>query len=226
MPLELLPWEEKDIDAFVDLNTEAFGPDLHDVLFPNGFSTAHREFKKTISLTSHRRHGNLSSIWKVIDTDLPDSDPLNKIVGHAKWRFYPNGQNAEERAREKKDMDAVARPPPRSKAQEAFHAALDEVKKTYIGDKPYAGLQVLATRESHRRRGVATMLLRKGIELANEYSLPIYLESSPMAKPVYERVGFELLGWMPFDAREFGSDREMRHAVMMRPAGKPEEYRN
>lgn len=218
--------DDRDIDAFMDLNAEAFGPEIHNVLFPDGFSAAHREFKKKISLKSLHDDRDLNKIWKVVDPDLPDSDPLNKIVGHAKWRLYPNGQNEDERAREKKEMEDFAVPPPRSKAQEAFRAALDEVQKKYIGDKPYAGLQVLATRESHRRRGVATMLLRRGIDMANEYNLPVYLESSPMAKPVYERMGFELLGWMPFDAREFGSDREMRHAVMMRPAGKPQAFPN
>lgn len=46
---------------------------------------------------------------------------------------------------------------------------------------------------AHQNRGVATLLLRDGIELADkeEPLPPMYLEAMPSARIIYEKLGFQ-----------------------------------
>jgi len=64
------------------------------------------------------------------------------------------------------------------------------------------------------------MHLNWGFEEAKKLGLPVYLESSPMGRPLYARMGFETVGWLDFDAKEWGLDHDLPHALMLRPAEK------
>jgi hypothetical protein len=48
--------------------------------------------------------------------------------------------------------------------------------------------------------------------------LEAFLESSPKGKGLYSKYGFEEKGYMKFDARDYGCDRDVPHCLMVRPA--------
>ena len=52
-------------------------------------------------------------------------------------------------------------------------------------------LEFLATRPEEQGKGAAGMLLRWGIQKADEEGTEAYLEASPDGKPIYEHYGFE-----------------------------------
>ena len=58
---------------------------------------------------------------------------------------------------------------------------------------------MLATRPEYRGQGIASRLLRWGMERAAEEKVPVFLSSSPAGKSVYERAGFEEKGMKVLD---------------------------
>ncbi|KAF2765187.1 acyl-CoA N-acyltransferase [Teratosphaeria nubilosa] len=218
MPLQLLPLEESDIDAQSEINWQAFKPGIMGVLFPSGYKPEDRAWMKESTLRDWHQHPEFNRAFKVIDTDLPRNDPLKQIVGTAKWKIYPAARTQFELDAADKEAKAGGRPPNAGPALKAFREACGRNKREILGGKPYMLLHVLATHPQHQRRGVGGLHLQWGKDEADRLGLPMYLESSPEGKAVYERHGFEFVKWLEWDAREFGHQDACRHAIMMRPA--------
>ncbi|TKA73770.1 hypothetical protein B0A55_07119 [Friedmanniomyces simplex] len=207
------------MDAAYDLMWEAFKPDIMGVMYPNGINQAIREWSNSKSLASWRRDPDRIKKMKVIDTNLPDDDPFCKMVGVADWNFYPKYRTEEEREKKKAESEGDGLPPHcNEEMMIEFFSQLGKAKKEQLGGQPHVYLHILATHPKHYRRGVGAMHLRWGFEQAEKLGLPVYLESSPIGRPLYERNGFETKGWLPFDARKFGGEKELRHTLMLRPA--------
>jgi len=51
----------------------------------------------------------------------------------------------------------------------------------------------MAVHPDYQGQGIAKRLLLKGLELADEAEEDVYLESTPGAKGLYQRVGFEVM---------------------------------
>ncbi|KAK0805773.1 hypothetical protein LTR75_007235 [Friedmanniomyces endolithicus] len=171
------------------------------------------------SLAAWRKDPEKYQKNKVIDTDLPDDDPFNKIFGVADWEFYPKYRSKEEREKSNAESEKDGLPPKINETMmKDFIGQLGEAKEEQLGGQPFVYLHILATHPKHHRRGVGAMHLRWGFEQAETLGLPVYLESSPMGRPLYARNGFETKGWLPFDARKYGSEKELPHALMLRPA--------
>jgi GNAT superfamily N-acetyltransferase len=52
---------------------------------------------------------------------------------------------------------------------------------------------MLGTRPEYAGRGLASRLLRWGLERADEVGLETYLSASPLGRPLYEKFGFRLV---------------------------------
>lgn len=83
-------------------------------------------------------------------------------------------------------------------------------------------LEILATRREDQGRGAGGMLLRWGLERADEEGTETYLEASPDGKPIYQRFGFEEVDRLVVDLKEeVLGEREFVECYMLRPvAGK------
>ncbi|KAK5753018.1 hypothetical protein LTS12_016894 [Elasticomyces elasticus] len=218
MPLELHPLQEADLAAAVEVMWQSFKPDIMGCIWPHGFTQAARDYTIAKGLESWRKSPEKIKKMKVIDTDLPDDDPLGKIVGYSDWYFYPKQRTEEELKEKEGDGGDDDLPPDCDKEMlREFGGQLDAAKKEYIGGRPYIELHILVTHPKHHRRGVGAMQLRWGFEHAEKLGLPVYLESSPIGRPLYAREGFEALGVLPFDARKFGFEKELQHTLMLRP---------
>jgi ribosomal protein S18 acetylase RimI-like enzyme len=53
---------------------------------------------------------------------------------------------------------------------------------------------MMAVLPSHRGRGIAQELLKCGVNFADEAGEEMYLESTPLARSLYEKNGFEVVG--------------------------------
>lgn len=219
MPLELHPLQESDLDDYYEIVWQAFKDDIMALLYPNGFSQAAREHIKASTLKKWRTNADTNNHMKAVDTDLPDTAPFGKIVGIAYWIFYPNERSeAEMKADEEKGLEDGFTPGANAPFIKAFFGAIGKCKKEILGGRPYVLLQMLGTHPSHHRRGVGAMHLKWGFERADELGLPVYLEASPAGTPLYARMGFDTVGWLPFDVKEWGGKKDIPHALMLRPA--------
>ena len=219
MPLELHPLEEADVEAYIDIMWEGFQTDIMGVMYPQGFSpAAHNHFKASM-LRKWRQKPEEIKKMKVIDTDLPDDDPFRRIVGVSDWNFYPHARSEDELNAKDEESEKEGPPPGVNEAFcDVFFAQCEKAKREILGGEPFLLLHILVTLPQHHRRGVGAMHLRWGFDKADALGVPVYLESSPTGKALYTRMGFEFQRWLPVDAREFGLEKELPHALMLRPA--------
>ena len=77
---------------------------------------------------------------------------------------------------------------------------------------------MLAISPEHQRRGAGNILLQWGINVADDASLPCYLESSTEGYDLYRRNGFEDVDHIECDMTEWGREGVYLYMVMVRPA--------
>lgn len=66
------------------------------------------------------------------------------------------------------------------------------------------------------RRGAAGKVIQWGIDQATLKRLPIYLESSEVARPLYERHGFRVIEHFEMDLAQYGGTGVERVTMMLR----------
>lgn len=140
-----------------------------------------------------------------------DSADKNSIISIARWHFYPNGYDFDEQIHWETHNLVPGQSVPRN-----FNISLHNYILTtrnashdsWIPPKsPCWILMHMVTRPSHRGKGAAGLLIRWGIEKANEDGVPAYLEAGVMGKPIYERNGFLQIGDpLEVDLKNFGVD--------------------
>lgn len=219
MPLKLLLLEDSDFEIYPELVWSAFKDDLMGVLYPNGYSEADRKQTAKKSLQKHYKN-QPASVWKkVVDTDLPNDDPMRKIVSVAHWHFYTEPRSAAELDAEEEESAAEEPSEGLNTAfSDQFFGDIDRIRRETMGEKPYILLHMLCVRPSHHRRGIGGTHLSWGDEQADKLGLPLYLESSPMGRKLYEKHGYEKVGDLPCDAKAFGHPKDLPHVIMIRPA--------
>ena len=77
-------------------------------------------------------------------------------------------------------------------------------------------LSSLATKPAHHRKGAGSLLLNWATERADGAGLPIYLESSAMGRPLYEKFGFETLQVIETDLEKYGGRGKDKRWLMLR----------
>lgn len=229
MPLTHLPVTESDIPAWNSAKETAFATTLHNVMWPQGISPTTRGHLNN-KMREQLQDPEIK-FFKVIDTELTattpsDSESHGNIVGIAKWALHPYERSESELDAADAEAETAGYPPGMGEAfARAFFGGMRVMKRENLGGRPYVNLHILAVLPEHRGRGIAQMLLQRGLEEAEGLGLPVYLESTPMGKGLYEKWGFEVLNWLPFDAREFGGEEPLFHACMLRPVGAEERAR-
>ncbi|KAG9196647.1 hypothetical protein G6011_01768 [Alternaria panax] len=145
---------------------------------------------------------------KVIDTDLD-----GKMIAAAKWRINEQERSEEEARR----MYPV--PDGQDEGRQGlldFMAFLSRVRREYMGTKPFYFLHILVTHPDHHRRGAGSMLLEWGTKQADRARLPAFLESSPMGRPLYEKMGFQTKEVVTWDLARYGLEGTDFSTVMLR----------
>ena len=219
MPLRLLPLEEHDLAAYHQIAWQGFQEDgLSRLMYPNGFSQTALDSSVDWDRAQWHKRGDKIKLLKVIDTTLAEDDPYNKIVGISEWKIYPKPRTEEEMEEERRqDAEEPMTPGIFVPLVEEFSRIIGRLRKERMGHQAYILLDFLATLPQHRRRGIGAMHLQWGSKKADELGLPLYLESSAMGRPLYERMGFEFVGHIPFDARKWGSSEDLPLICMKRP---------
>ncbi|PWY80750.1 acyl-CoA N-acyltransferase, partial [Aspergillus sclerotioniger CBS 115572] len=130
---------------------------------------------------------------KVVDTDKGD-----EIVGFLEWKL-PAPISISTSTSEGIQGDEEDEYPPYPEevgGLDLWNKLLVEMgSKTVqvMGERRFYFLNILGTHPSYRRRGVASEMIKWGIDRADEEGIEAFVISAPMARPVYLKHGFELV---------------------------------
>lgn len=92
-----------------------------------------------------------------------------------------------------------------------FTTALHALEEGHRPQERHYELLNLATSPHYQRKGIASRLLGYGLEKADKEGVKVFLTASPMGKLLYRKLGFEELGSLSIDLREFGGEGEYCH---------------
>lgn len=241
MPLEFRPLQPSDALSWIRTRAQAYYGPTHDVLH-NGFIS--EESMRGVAADRRREIGSPNTWhWKIVDTDLAPSkdDPEDnggRTIAVAVWRSM-NAESvtqdteedaAKEETAEHASIPAETEPtstfkryhtflPPelRLDALQSLFKPLDSARDEIMGtEKPFFMLNSLATHPDHQGRGAGKMLLDWGVKKADDEGLITYLDSSQVARPIYESRGFEVKKAIEWDRKVWGGEGVDIHYCMVR----------
>ncbi|KAI4094319.1 MAG: hypothetical protein LQ339_007505 [Xanthoria mediterranea] len=70
---------------------------------------------------------------------------------------------------------------------------MEEAQQKALGERPSYRLTFIGTDPQCERRGAASALIEWGLDRCRKSNVPAYLESTLMAVPLYERLGFKTM---------------------------------
>ncbi|KAK4140959.1 uncharacterized protein C8A04DRAFT_14466 [Dichotomopilus funicola] len=79
-----------------------------------------------------------------------------------------------------------------------------KIEEEILARKTYMRLDYLAVHPKHQRQGVATALVKSGLEQANKLGLDVFVRAMKPGVPVYQRLGFRLERELIQDDSEYG----------------------
>ncbi|KAH6624166.1 hypothetical protein B0J18DRAFT_427476 [Chaetomium sp. MPI-SDFR-AT-0129] len=79
-----------------------------------------------------------------------------------------------------------------------------KIEEEILARKTYMRLDYLAVHPKHQRQGVATALVRSGLEQADKLGLDVFVRAMKPGVPVYQRLGFRLERELIQDDSEYG----------------------
>ncbi|SPQ25301.1 be2271e8-e575-4727-9cea-0151190e28ca [Thermothielavioides terrestris] len=157
---------------------------------------------------------------KAVDT------ATGEILGYARWTIpepyatvntagdhqgdgspaWPEAQvpavSAEEEAEISRVADTAVWDP--DSTSDPLQDAIREIKDELLARKPYMILDYLAVHPKHQRRGIATALVRSGMQQAEKLGLDIFVHAMKPGVPVYQRLGFRLERELTQDDSQYG----------------------
>ncbi|KAF2235853.1 acyl-CoA N-acyltransferase [Viridothelium virens] len=213
MPLTLSPMTEADLPTYTTIDSLAFADQpLIPLLWPDGLSPAARAHL----IAQNARallHDPSSHFLKVTDSDS------DTIVACAHWSRTP----ARTAAQLAQGPQLPEEWPPGANVGlkrvvfEKFLRTRDEL----VGGRPHWALFILVTRPEWQGRGAGSLLVRWGVERADEEGWECYLEASPKGRGLYEKFGFRVVRELVTDLREWGGKEgeEVKSAGMVRGIG-------
>ncbi|KAF2120754.1 hypothetical protein BDV96DRAFT_274845 [Lophiotrema nucula] len=165
------------------------------------------------------------AVWSAHNVDLNLDQPLEEqkkvgkggVVEGSNEPASAPAEGAELLSSFKKDEEPPFLPPEvRIDVLNALFAPIRAAQKEIMGEKPYFILNTLATLQEHARRGAASMLLKWGLDMADELGLETYLDTTPVARRLYERSGFVLVKDIYFDRTPWGGEGTDWYGAMVR----------
>jgi len=166
-------------------------------------------------------------MYKVVESGT------GKTVAWSRWCFpYTlTAEEREERRREKEQEERDVLEGRRTEYPEganvevckALFGGLRVMREKYMDPSQHYFVHLVATDPDYQRRGLATMLLRHGLALADADNMRTYIEATASGHPVYLKLGWKDVDRLDIDLKKWGIEEPGYHWAMIRePVGKLE----
>ena len=193
MTLEIRPVTEEDVNQFTLTAIEAFQSGIGHLL--TGPNTPENVQMKNTNTMRGMKDDSSAKLVQVADTET------GEMVAGAMWNIYPKGNTEDE-------LDKMfQKPTPERGYRQEFdplYEHLSSNRREIMGTRPYVYLNVLFTHPRHHRRGAGAMLVKWGVDQADELGIEAYHESSIEARKLYERFGYTAVKSVEFDMVKYG----------------------
>ena len=139
--------------------------------------------------------GEAAHVWVIVDDSLPCPDGLDGfVVAFAKWVGPRVGglPKEDEGGEDPCPVDgdfALAK---------QFFSGMHAAHVDLMGGEEHWFLSLIGTRPEAQGQGAAGMLIRWGLEQADEAGMRCFLDATQMGKPIYERYGFKAVRHVVF----------------------------
>ncbi|RAL09784.1 GNAT family N-acetyltransferase [Aspergillus homomorphus CBS 101889] len=221
------PATEHDVPSLTQIIIQAFArTPFWENLFPEG-TTDPRPLKTARTLSKL-----LDPTTHVLVAEHPST---GRIVGYARWTLpssststscsstvpttHPRIPAISEEAQRMASRSSELFPSGGNRAAyDSFYEGLERGKKRYLSEGDFV-LELLATLPEEQGKGVASGLLRWGLERADAVNARVYLEATEEGYPIYRKYGWRDLGEFRMDFEEFGGWGVQRWVFMMRDPG-------
>lgn len=202
MGLSLRPATPADAGQIVDIYFSAFkDDDLSLICFPR-IKTVHDFWFNMIFEELSDPHAHFACVTS------SESTGEETIVAFAKWNS-PSAPLTLELPTWPVGSD--------SKLANYFCSSFFSVHKRLMEGRKHWYLELIATKPEFQGKGAAGMLMRWGLEKADEEGVESYLEASPEGKPVYEHFGFVEQEELEIDLEGKGREEKYAEVFMVRP---------
>ncbi|THW17292.1 hypothetical protein D6D24_03989 [Aureobasidium pullulans] len=191
-----------DFDSIVALEFKTFtDPHIREIFMgpdtPDGHAHLSSFYQKTL-------HTYNSDVWVKVE-----EKKTGKIVGASNWRVHMGSVPKHELAEEDLGWGWL----------ECDEEKLNKVKGVITGimgvrkrlfTEPYCQLHICFTDPDYQRRGIGSMMLQWGSDLADQLFLPSWVEASPAGNFLYRKFGYKDI--------EVNESGEMQGSTMRRAA--------
>ncbi|THY62235.1 hypothetical protein D6C98_01646 [Aureobasidium pullulans] len=191
-----------DFHSIVALEFKTFtDPHLREIFMgpdtPDGHAYLSSFYQKTL-------HTNASDVWVKVE-----EKKTGKIVGASNWKVHMGSVPKHELAEEDLGWGWL----------ECDEEKLNKVKGVITGimgvrkrlfTEPYCQLHICFTDPYYQRRGIGSMMLQWGSDLADQLFLPSWVEASPAGNFLYRKFGYKDI--------EVNESGEMQGSTMRREA--------
>jgi len=176
MPLVLQTALEADTPRIVEIEHLAFSKSsLSSILFPGPFPPDAGEHRAEMLLKQLREDSTV--LWlKIIDSDT------GELAAFAKWEVIETPKTPSEHR--------PFGPGYNVEACEEFFGGIHKKRSELMGHEAHCLLDLLVTDPKYQGQGAGSMLIKWGLDIADELHVPAYLESSRVGHKLYGKFGF------------------------------------
>ncbi|RMZ01717.1 hypothetical protein D0862_06256 [Hortaea werneckii] len=180
MPLQLHPLQPSDIPSCVEIYFLAFQNPHSLACWPRVPSVR----KWWEDMFTREMASEPGSHWfKTVDPTPEDGEPV--VVGFVKWQ-EPRSEGMELET-ELPEWPAEAD----GRVCEETFGEWGRRRRELMGGRGHWYLEIIATHPRYQGRGAGSMMINWGLERADQDNVAAYLEASPEAVSLYEKLGFQ-----------------------------------
>ncbi|KAG0652515.1 Acetyltransferase [Hyphodiscus hymeniophilus] len=129
-------------------------------------------------------------------------EQTGEIAGYAVWGWSARAANLI--IQDKADIALPART--NTSLRQTFISRLTKVEEQFRPQGKHYELCQMTVSLRYQRRGIGSQLVKYGLDKADRDTVTCFLTGSPMGVPVYQKLGFEEVGSLEMDLKDFGGE--------------------